>query len=115
MTNSDKLYENIFINCLNLSYVLYIIILLGISSYAPKYLEYLKTFLQYFVGGILFIRYNPITYKEKKFGDFDRRLVFYSSIFILLSTSLIKGIEEYFKNESKKLIQKGYNIISNDF
>ena len=44
MTNSDKLYETMFINCLNLSYMLYIVILLGINSYAPNYLEYLKLF-----------------------------------------------------------------------
>lgn len=108
-----NIYENIFMYSLYLSYVLYFIILLGITNYAPEYLDYLKSFLKLYVGLLLVFRYNPITYKEKKFSEFDRSLVFSSAIFLLLSTTIISGIEEYLKQKSKKILITGLNMISN--
>ena len=99
-----NIYENIFYYTVNVTYILYIIILFGVGGFAPEYLEYLNIFLKLYIGLILFIRFNPLTYKSKKFTEFDRKLVFSSSIFLLLSTALISGIENYIKNKSKKLI-----------
>ena len=101
----NKLYENIFLYGLNFSYILYFLAFLGITSLAPDYISYLRIFLKIYVALLLIFFYNPITYKEKKFTDFDRKLAFQAGIFLLLSTTLVDGIEEYLK-------KKGLNIFN---
>lgn len=102
---TNIMYQKIFLYGLNLSYILYFIAVLGISSFAPKYLSYLKIFLKIYVGLLLVYFYNPIIYKDKKFTDFDRRLVFSAGVFLLLSTTLVNGIEKYIKKTSKEVIR----------
>ena len=104
-----KLYQQIFLLGINLTYLLYILVVIGITRYAPEYLEGLKTFLKIYVGFILVILYNPITYKEIKFTDFHRKLVFSSGVFLLLSSTLISGIEIYIQENIKTL----YSNIAN--
>lgn len=100
----NKFYENLFLYGLKLSYVLYFLAILGISSLAPKYLSNLRIILKIYIALLLIYFYNPITYKEKKFTDFDRQLAFSAGIFLLLSTTLVDGIEEYFKKKGMKVI-----------
>ena len=100
----NKLYENLFLYGLNFSYVLYFLAFLGISSLAPEYLSGLRIILKIYIALLLIYFYNPITYKEKKFTDFDRRLAFSAGIFLLLSTTLVDGIEEYLKKKGMKVI-----------
>ena len=71
---------------------------------APEYLSYLRNFLKIYIGLLLIYFYNPIMYKEKKFTSFDRNLVFSAGIFLLLSTTLLSGIEEYIKENGLNLI-----------
>ena len=101
-----KIYQKIFLLGINITYVLYILVVIGISTYAPKYLETVKTFLKIYVGLLLVILYNPITYKESKFTDFHRKLVFSSGIFLLLSSTLISGIEIYIQENIKNIYSK---------
>lgn len=100
----NKFYENLFLYGLKLSYVLYFLAILGISSLAPKYLSNLRIILKIYIALLLIYFYNPITYKEKKFTDFDRQLAFSAGIFLLLSTTLVDGIEEYLKKKGMKVI-----------
>ena len=113
MSRVEKITENIFLYSINASYVLYMIALLGIGGFAPQYLDHLKVFLKIYIGLLLVFRYNPITYKEKKFSEFDRRLVFSSAIFLLLSTTLIGGIENFLQEKSKKIVKGGLNQMKN--
>ncbi len=99
-----KLSERIFLYSLNASFALYIIVLFGVGGYAPQYLEFLKSFLRIYIGLLLFINYNPYTYKQKQFGEFDRQLVFSSGIFLLLSSTLISSIEIIFNIKHKTLL-----------
>ena len=110
MANLSSINEKIFLYSINLSYVLYFFVLLGIGNFAPQYLELLKSFLKIFVGTLLFIRYNPITYKKNQFSNFDRRLVFSSSIFLLLSTALLGNIESNIKNQASNILHNNINI-----
>lgn len=110
MSNLSNINEKIFLYSMNASYVLYFFVLLGIGNFAPHYLELLKNFLKIFVGALLFIRYNPITYKEKRFSEFDRRLVFSSSIFLLLSTALVSSIETKLKNQASNILHNNIYI-----
>lgn len=106
-----KLYQNIFLYGLYLSYIMYFIVLFGLSEYAPQYLDYLRTLLKLYISLILIILYNPLVYKEKKFDKFDSNIVFSCAIFLLLSTSLTQGIEEYIMYKSKDLLQSGVELI----
>lgn len=106
-----KLSETVFLYSLNASFALYIIVLLGVGGYAPQYLESLKSFLRIYIGLVLFITYNPYTYKQKQFGEFDRQLVFSSGIFLLLSSTLISSIESYIQYKAKHFINTGFSQI----
>jgi hypothetical protein len=80
--------------------------ILGIGKFAPQYLEQVQTFLKLYIGGLLFIRYNPVTYKDRRFREFDRRIVFTCSIFLLLSTALISGIKRRLKDKAGPYVDK---------
>lgn len=107
----NKFYETIFFYLINISFILYILVFLGFGGIAPQYLEYLQYSLKLFVSIVLIILYNPISYKEKKFNDFDRQIVFTSGIFLFLSTTLLDSFEKYLKNRTQYLISLGLNIL----
>ena len=102
----EKLYQNIFIYGTYISYILYIIVLFGITSYAPAYLDYLKSFLKIYIAIILILLYNPVTYKKKQFTDFDRKIAFSAGIFLLFTSTLISGAEQYLIEKSSAFIKK---------
>jgi len=87
-------------------------VLLGVSGYAPQYLEQLKSFLRIYIGSLLVIYYNPITYNKRNFGEFDRQLVFSSGIFLLLTSTIIASIESYLQNNAKLIINNSINSLS---
>jgi hypothetical protein len=95
----NKVYQNIFLYGLNFSYILYFLVMLGISSLAPKYLSYLRVFLKIYIALLLIYFYNPLTYREKKFTNFDRKLVFSAGIFLLLSTTIVDSVELFLKEK----------------
>lgn len=115
MNKIKKFSELLFLYLINASYVLYIIALLGVGGFAPQYLSYLKSFLKIYVGFLLFINYNPFTYKERKFGEIDRQLVFSSGVFLLLSSTIIGSIESYLQSNTKLIINNSINSVKNIF
>lgn len=106
----NKFIKELFLYALYVSYVLYFIVLIGVGGLAPQYLNYIRDFLKYYIGLLLVILYNPLTYKESKFEEFDRKLVFSAGLFILLSTTLVIGIEQYIISKTQYIIDK--NIVS---
>ena len=92
------LYEKIYKYAIYITYFLYILIIFGITKYAPQYLEILKNIIKIYVAGILIIKFNPLVKRDNKLSEFDRNLVFSSGIFLLLSSSLIALLEYYFLN-----------------
>ena len=114
MYKISKANQLFFLYSLRASFLLYIIVLLGVGGFAPQYLEYLKSFLRIYIGFLLVIYYNPITYKERKFGEFDRQLVFSSGVFLLLSSTIIGSIESYLQSNAKYIISNSINrLVSN--
>lgn len=111
MFKIKKVNQLFFLYSLRASFLLYIIVLLGVGGFAPQYLEQLKSFLRIYIGSLLVVYYNPITYSERKFGEFDRQLVFSSGVFLLLSSTIIGSIESYLQNNAKLIIG---NNINND-
>lgn len=72
------------------SYALYAVVLLGIASVAPAYLNTLNMVLKYLIIGFLLVRFNPWAMKngEQKFTAFDRTIVFSAAFFLLATTSI---------------------------
>jgi hypothetical protein len=93
----NSIWQKVFLYAINVSYILYLIVLLGVGGYAPQYLDYLRNFLKFYIAFILIILYNPLVRVKKKFDEFDRRIAFSSGIFLLLSTTIIASLEEYIR------------------
>ena len=63
-------HQNLFIYGLYASYILYAVILFGLSNKAPEYLSTLDNVLKIYICLFLLIRFNPFT--DIKFNEFDR-------------------------------------------
>ena len=94
----NKIHENMYNYAIYLSYLLYAFAIFGITKYAPQYLAALKNIIKIYVSLVLVIKFNPFTNKSNYLSDFDRKLVFSSGMFLLLSTSIISIIEHYISN-----------------
>ena len=79
------------------SYVLYAIVLFGISSIAPAYLSSLNAVLKYFIIALLLARFNPWT-KCNAFTEFDRSVVFSAAFFLLTTTTITTFVQSYVKH-----------------
>lgn len=93
MTNLFSLLdkEKIYNYVIYIWFILYGLSILGIYNNAPKYLLSLDFFLKLYIGIFLVIRYNPIfPFIKNKIEDFDKKLIFSSGMFILLTTILTR-------------------------
>ena len=97
-----KNQEKIFIFTIALSYILYFIVILGISTQAPVYLNYLEMFVKVYVSLFLIIRFNP--FSNLNFTHLDRRIAFSAGLF-LFSTSIISEILKNYFDKIKSFIQ----------
>tara|TARA_B100000902_G_scaffold400050_1_gene475213 strand:+ start:7356 stop:7679 length:324 start_codon:yes stop_codon:yes gene_type:complete len=104
------LHESIYIYSIYISYILYLFVILGVTKYAPEYLNIIKNIIKIYVAIILIIKFNPINFKQKKLSEFDNNLIFSSGLFLLLSTSIISILEKYFL----KVIKIPINDVMND-
>lgn len=86
------------------SYILYILVILGISYSAPKYLYLLNVYLPIYVSAFLLYRFNP--WRSLSFTEFDRQIVFQAGIFLLLTTSISAVLDKYFINPAKEEVTK---------
>lgn len=98
------MYKQVILYGLYASYVIYFITLLGISQYAPKYLENLQNLLKILIGLFLVINYNIFVKKREKLDDIDRRIVFSSGFFLLISTSIFSLIKTEIENNIQYLL-----------
>jgi len=93
-------YESVFIYVTYAVYFLYIIIAINISNYiglsedkSHEYLDRLDYFRQIYIGITLLLVFNPWT-KTKYCTEFHKKIIFTSSIFLLLppTVSLFKEL-----------------------
>ena len=78
------------------SYILYFLALFGITNYAPAYLEWLKNAIKIYISVLLIWRFNPFSQKRENLSRFDRKIVFTSAVFLLLTTSATSIVEHFF-------------------
>ena len=98
------MYKQVILYGLYVSYIIYFITLLGISQYAPKYLENLQNILKILIKLFLVINYNIFVKKREKLHDIDRKIVFSSGLFLLLSTSIFSLIKIKIENNIQYLL-----------
>lgn len=87
--------EDIFTYSVYLSYFLYIVVALGLSRSAPKYLQFLDSLIRIFVSLFLIIQFNPFR-NNIEFNDFDRRVAFSAGLFTFATTGVNQLLQYYF-------------------
>ena len=84
-----RFQNNIYDIVVYITWILYIVIALGLSANAPQYLDDLQYYIKLYISLFLIIRFNPLVHI--KFTNHDRRVAFSSGLF-LLSTSALNNI-----------------------
>jgi hypothetical protein len=102
--------EKMFTYVIYSSYILYFIVLFGLSTQAPKYLDLLEIFIKIYVSLFLLIRFNP--FRHVKFTDLDRRIAFSAGLFIF-TTSVINEIIMHYVDVIKNNIKNKLHTKNN--
>jgi hypothetical protein len=84
------------------TWILYIIIVLGLSENAPQYLDDLQYYVKIYVSLFLIYRFNP--FRRVNFTRLDGKIAFSAGIF-LLATTAINNILVNYLDEIKKYIE----------
>ena len=84
---SHKVQENLFDFTFIIIYFLYLLIALGLSATAPKYLSFLDYYVKIYVSLFLILRFNP--FRHVKFTSLDKKIAFSAGVFILFATTSI--------------------------
>lgn len=79
-----------------ISYTLLFLAAIGISHYAPQYLNAMDYYVKIYVCLFLIIRFNP--FSKIQFTELDRKVAFSAGLFILTTTAFA----EYFAKISSK-------------
>lgn len=93
---TGKILENFYYTLLYIFYILYFLVILNLAyfQYLTAYLPVIQSALKYFVILFLMVRFNP--YSHEKFTDFDKNIVFSSSLFLLSTTAITDALLSYF-------------------
>jgi hypothetical protein len=100
MKSLIQVQQRLFQGIKYFSYILYVLVILGVSYSAPKYLSLLNVYLPIYVSLFLLFRFNP--WRALSFTEFDRQIVFQAGIFLLLTTSISAILDKYFINPAKE-------------
>ena len=100
--------EDVYYYLLYTFYVLYILVILNLSYFnsMTKYLPAIQSALKYFVIIFLIVRFNP--YSNAKITEFDKKIIFSSSFFLLSTTTFTDLLLTYFNKTIARKV--GVNI-----
>jgi hypothetical protein len=88
------IFQNrMFDTIMYITYSLYIIVALGLSSKAPQYLDDLLYFTKLYVSLFLVYRFNP--FRKVKFTNLDAKIAFSAGTFLLATTAIDSVIKSY--------------------
>jgi hypothetical protein len=96
--------EDFYYTLLYIFYIMYILVVLNLTYFktVTAYLPLIQSALKYFVILFLMIRFNP--YSHEKFTEFDKKIVFSASFFLLSTTAVTDFLLSYFnKNVAHKV------------
>lgn len=103
-----RIVEDFYYTLLYTFYAMYLLVVLNLTYFktVTMYLPLIQSVLKYFVILFLMIRFNP--YSHEKFTEFDKKIVFSSSFFLLSTTAITDALLSYFnKNVAHKI---GFDI-----
>jgi hypothetical protein len=107
MTNLYELQNHAFDYVTIFTYILYIVIALGLSATAPTYLTDLLFYTKMYVSLFLIYRFNPLRFV--KFTPLDAKIAFNAGIFLLFTTAINSVLVTYinfFKDNVQLVIDK---------
>ena len=99
--------EEIFNYAVYLTYILYIVIALGLSRSAPIYLAYLDSMMRIFVSSFLIYQFNPFFSHSTEFTDFDRKVAFSAGVFTFTTTVVGQILSSFLKSAFYNKLKKG--------
>lgn len=87
--------EDVYDYLLYTFYALYILVVLNLTYFnsVTKYLPVVQSVLKYFVIFFLIFRFNP--YSSVKMTEFDKKIIFSSSLFLLSTTTFTDLLLKY--------------------
>lgn len=75
------------------SWILYFLILIGVSVNAPSYLDSVDYYAKIYVSLFLLYRFNM--FRKITFTDLDRKIVFSAGLFLFTTTALNQIVTQY--------------------
>jgi len=81
------------------TWILYIIIALGLSVNAPEYLDTLQYYVKIYICLFLMYRFNP--FRHVKFNKLDSKIAFSAGIFLFTTTYVNVILQSYLKDITK--------------
>lgn len=79
-----------------ITWILYILIALGISANAPQYLDDLQYYVKIYISLFLIYRFNPL--RRVKFTGLDAKIAFSAGVFLLTTTAINSVLQNYVSN-----------------
>lgn len=92
-TKIHSFQYNMFTIITYLTWILYIIVALGLSVNAPQYLNDLQYYVKIYVSLFLILRFNP--FRQIEFTSLDKKIAFSSGLFLLTTTAINEIIINY--------------------
>lgn len=89
----SSFHQSTFIYALYASYALVAIAITGVMQVDPSYLQYIETFIKYYVSIFLMARFNPIVRETTKFTAFDAKVAWSAGVFLFITTSAFQLIQ----------------------
>ena len=80
------------------TWILYIIIALGLSVRAPEYLDTLQYYVKIYICLFLMYRFNP--FRRVRFTSLDAKIAFSAGVFLFTTTYINVIIQSYLKEIS---------------
>lgn len=96
-----RLQTHVYHVVMYITWILYIVIALGLSANAPQYLDQLHAFIKLYISLFLIYRFNP--FRRIKFTGLDTKIAFSAGVF-LLGTTAIDGILKNYLSTLKEYI-----------
>jgi len=105
--NLHLIQEYIFDFFIAVSWIILVMLFLGVFHEKPHYFHNIEIVMKIYVGFFLMIRYNPFNVfgLKFKFTELDRKIIFSAGL-IILSTTLIKEYLYFIKDLNKSIKDK---------
>ena len=104
MAFNKKLHEfqnKVFDIVIYITYILYILIALGLSANAPQYLDTLQHYIKIYIS--LFLMYRFIPFRRVKFTDLDAKIAFNAGWFLFVTTVVNSVLQNYINSITERL------------